>query len=468
TFLDEACGTDADLRETLESLLAQRDAAEPLLDVALEVTTQARADPAAASAMEGRRVGPYRLLHELGRGGMGSVYLADRVDETFHKRVAIKIIRPGLVDVEIIRRFRQEREILAALDHPTIARVIDGGSTDEGVPYFVMDYVDGQTIDTWCDQHRADVTRRLELFCAVCSGVQHAHDHLVLHRDLKPANIFVTADGGVKLLDFGIAKLLGSGAVPGNSATTATGMRVMTPSYASPEQVRGDPLSVTSDVYALGVVLYELLTGHWPYRAQRRVLHEVTRAICEEEPTVPSTVVGQVEDAPGETATTRSLTPETVSEVREGAPARLRRRLEGDLDKILLKALDKDPARRYSSVEQFSADLRRHLEGLPVAARDATYRYRFGKFVRRHRVGVAAAILIAIAQQVSFITTIWEIRDKVPASLATGAAVDIRPELVSLTFLAVALLVGAAYVSRARVLRTASSMVGGAIFSVFV
>src|SRR6185295_12334814 len=353
TFLDEACGTDADLRETLESLLAQRDAAEPLLDVALEVTTQARADPAAASAMEGRRVGPYRLLHELGRGGMGSVYLADRVDETFHKRVAIKIIRPGLVDVEIIRRFRQEREILAALDHPTIARVIDGGSTDEGVPYFVMDYVDGQTIDTWCDQHRADVTRRLELFCAVCSGVQHAHDHLVLHRDLKPANIFVTADGGVKLLDFGIAKLLNPDASPGISANTGTAMRVMTPRYASPEQVRGEPLSVTSDVYSLGVVLYELLTGHWPYRTPSGLLHEVTRAICEEEPTAPSAAVDDVD----------------ASHVREGAPARLRRRLKGDLDTILLKALAKDPARRYGSVEQFSEDVRRHLEGRPVAAR---------------------------------------------------------------------------------------------------
>jgi Protein kinase domain len=390
------------------------------------------------------------------------------VDETFHKRVAIKIVRPGFADAEIIGRFRQEREILAALDHPTIARVIDGGSTDEGVPYFVMDYVDGQPIDIWCDQHKADVKRRLELFRAVCSGVQHAHDHLVLHRDLKPANIFVTADGGVKLLDFGIAKLLARGDVPGTSANTVTAMRVMTPRYASPEQVRGGPLSVTSDVYALGVILYELLTGHWPYRTQSRLLHEVARAICEDEPTVPSTVVDQIEPALCDTATMPPLTPETVSEVREGAPARLRRRLEGDLDKILLKALAKDPVRRYRSVEQFSEDVRRHLEGLPVAARGDTYWYRAGKFVRRHPVGVAAAILITIAQQVSFITTVWEIRAKVPAPVATGAAVDVRPELVSLTYLALALLVGAAYVSRAQALRAASSIVGGAIFSVFV
>ena len=470
TFLADACGADAELRETLESLLAQPDSAEHFLGVPdLELAAPARSEAQAASTpMEGRRFGAYRIQHEIGRGGMGSVYLADRVDETFHKRVAIKIVRPGFADKEIIGRFRQEREILAALDHPTIARVIDGGSTDEGVPYFVMDYVDGQPIDIWCDQHKADVTRRLELFCAVCSGVQHAHDHLVLHRDLKPANILVTADGGVKLLDFGIAKLLASGAVPGISGNTATAMRVMTPAYASPEQVRGEPLSVTSDVYALGVVLYELLTGHWPYRTQSRLLHEVVRAICEEEPTLPSTVVGQVEDAPGETATMHPLTPETVSEVREGVPARLRRRLEGDLDKILLKAIDKEPARRYGSVAQFAEDVGRHLAGLPVLAREATYRYRAGKFIRRHRVGVVSALLAIMALQIIVMTMVWELRIKVPAPVATGTGVDIRPELVLATYIGLTLLVGAAYVSRASVLRVASSVVGGALFSVFV
>ena len=326
TFLADACGADDELRETLESLLAHHYSAEHFLDVPEpEGTTQtgvAASEADATTLMQDRRFGAYRILYEIGRGGMGSVYLADRVDQTFHKRVAIKIVRPGFRDAEIIGRFRQEREILAALDHPTIARVIDGGSTDEGVPYFVMDYVDGQPIDTWCHQHKADITRRLELFRAVCSGVQHAHDHLVLHRDLKPANIFVTADGGVKLLDFGIAKLLGSGAVLGTFVNTATAMQVMTPTYASPEQVRGEPLSVTSDVYGLGVVLYELLTGHWPYRTRSRLLHEVARAICEEEPTVPSTVIGQVDDARGQTGTTHPLTPETVSEVREGNAGR--------------------------------------------------------------------------------------------------------------------------------------------------
>jgi serine/threonine protein kinase len=484
SFLAEACREDQSLRANVEALLAGDEranaAGDPLaVDPAralfpdvptLDVATQTRADSEAAPAtpMEGRHFGAYRILHEIGSGGMGSVYLANRVDETFHQRVAIKIVRPGFADAKITGRFRQEREILAALDHPTIARLIDGGSTDEGVPYFVMEYADGQPIDAWCDRHKADVTRRLELFRAVCSGVQHAHDHLVLHRDLKPANIFVTADGGVKLLDFGIAKLLAQPAFPGASTNTGTAMRVMTPRYASPEQVRGEPLSVTSDVYTLGVVLYELLTGHWPYRTQSRLLHEVTRAICEEEPTVPSTVVDQVDQVPSDTETPHPLTPEMISAVREGAPVRLRRRLEGDLDKILLKALAKDPVRRYRSVEQFSEDLRRHLEGMPVAAREDSYWYRASKFVRRHPVGVAAAILIAIAQQFSFMTTVWEFRVKVPAAAAAGAAVDVRPELVAYTYLVLALLVGAAYVSRAQTLRVAGSIVGGAIFSLFV
>ena len=484
SFLAEACREDQSLRADVEALLAGDERAdvagdplsvdparELLLNVpTIEAAAQTRTDSEAGprTAMEGRRFGAYRILREIGRGGMGSVYLADRVDESFHKRVAIKIVRPEFTDAEILGRFRQEREILAALDHPTIARLIDGGSTEEGVPYFVMDYADGEPIDMWCDRHKADVTRRLELFRAVCSGVQHAHDHLVLHRDLKPANIFVTADGGVKLLDFGIAKLLSGGAFPAISANTGTAMRVMTPKYASPEQVRGEPLSVTSDVYALGVVLYELLTGHWPYQTQGRSLHEVARAICEEEPTLPSTVIEQVGYAPGDTATMPPLTPETVSAVREGAPARLRRRLEGDLDRILLKALAKDPVRRYGSVAQLSDDVRRHLEGMPVAARGDSYWYRASKFVRRHPVGVAAAILVTMAQQFSFLTTVWEFRVKVPAAVAAGAAVDVRPELVSYAYLVLALLVGAAYISRAPTLRAASSIVGGAIFSVFV
>jgi len=468
-FLAEACGPDAELRATIELLLSDKDTARGFLGAQdLEDVARALADlPPAFPAAGGGRVGPYQIRGEIGRGGMGTVFLADRVDDTFHKRVAIKVVR-GLGDGDIVTRFRQEREILASLDHPAIAGVVDGGSTDDGWPYFVMDYVDGQPIDDWCDQHKADVTRRLELFREVCAGVQYAHDHLVLHRDLKPANIFVTADGAVKLLDFGIAKLLDSGPYPATSANTVTALRVMTPTYASPEQVRGEPLAVTSDVYALGVVLYELLTGHWPYRATGQLLHEISHAICEAEPTMPSVAIDVVEEAPGELATTDSLTPEHVSDLRSASPAQLRRRLEGDLDRILLKALDKIPARRYPSVERFSDDVRRHLEGRPVSAQPDTYRYRLGKFVRRHPVGVATAILVAIAQQVSFFTTVWEIRAKVPVPPVSGVMPDVRPELVSLTFLALALLVGAAYISRARAMRVAGSVLGATVFSVFV
>ncbi len=470
-FLADACGGDSDLRETLESLLAHQGSAEHFMDVpALEIAGQmlSGSEMASTTRMEGRRFGAYRILRELGRGGMGSVYLADRVDEVFHKRVAVKIIQPGPAAGTIIERFRQEREILAALDHPTIARVVDGGNTDDGAPYLVMDYVDGQPIDTWCDQHKADVTRRLELFRAVCSGVQHAHDRGVLHRDLKPTNIFVTAEGGVKLLDFGIAKLMASDAVPGTPpATTATATRAMTPRYASPEQVRGERLSVTSDVYALGVVLYELLTGHWPYRTHSHLLHEITRAICEEDPVVPSTAVAEVPQRLDEIGTTHLLTPQTVNEVCEATLARLRRRLEGDLDKILLKALDKDPARRYRSVEQFSEDVRRHLEGLPVTAQEATFRYRAAKFTRRHRVGVVSTFLAMTALQMVGLTTTWEIRVKVP-SPATAAVIELRPELLLMTYLSMALMVAAVYLSRAHLMRIGSALLGGAVFSLLV
>jgi hypothetical protein len=414
-----------------------------------ETTAPARSesDGAATPPLEGRRVGAYRIIREIGHGGMGSVYLAERVDETFHKRVAIKIVRPGIVSPETVGRFRLEREILATLDHPAIARLLDAGSTDEGLPYFVMDYVEGQPLVAWCEQHKADVVRRLELFRAVCSGVQHAHDHMVLHRDLKPANILVTAEGEVKLLDFGIAKLLADPVVRA-PADVSTVLPVMTPTYASPEQIRGAPLSVTSDVYTLGVVLYELLTGRWPYGTPGGELHDVVRAICEQEPTVPSTAISQGGDAAGQ--------------------VRLRRLLEGDLDKILLKALEKDPARRYRSADQFGEDVRRHLEGLPVAAQEQTFTYRAEKFVRRHPVGVMAAILIAIVELVSVFTTVWEIRVRVATPQAVGAVVDIRPELMSMMLIVLALLAATAYFSRAKVLRAAAAVLGGVVFSVFV
>jgi serine/threonine protein kinase len=378
-------------------------------------------EPEPIPRMEGRRIGSYQILREIGRGGMGAVYLASRVDDVFRKQVAIKILPASLGSAEVIRRFRQEREILASLDHPNITRLIDGGSTDEGLPYFVMEYVEGQPIDQYCDQRKLSVSDRLRLFGNVCAAVQYAHQNLIVHRDLKPRNILVTSDGTAKLLDFGIAKLLRADSDQNSVAVTETrsGIRVMTPEYASPEQVKGEPITTASDTYSLGVVLYELLTRRRPYRIGSHILHEVVRAICEEEPTRPSTAISQaMERSATGAGTADSLTPERIGEVCEGNTARLKRRLKGDLDNILLKSLRKEPNRRYSSVEQFSEDIRRHLEGLPVGARKDTFSYRAGKFLRRNKWPVAAVALLALSLVTGIASLYWQ------ASMARAQARD--------------------------------------------
>ena len=321
---------------------------------------------------------------------------------SFTRRSHSRCSAPGLAAPKSIRRFRQEREILASLDHPNIARLVDGGSTPEGAPYFVMEYVPGQPIDRYCDERKLNITQRLDLFQSVCSAVQYAHQKLVVHRDLKPTNILVTSEGEVKLLDFGIAKLLRQ---PGQTDpdqattmyTTREGIHLMTPEYASPEQVKGEPITTASDTYSLGVILYELVTGHRPYRMKSRLIHEMARVICEEDPTRPSAVVTQSEEIAGEGSKSTTLTAEQISQVREGKPARLKRRLAGDLDHILLQALRKEPERRYSWVDRFREDLRRHVEGLPVAAQKNTLWYRANKLVRRHAVVVAAGLMVAVS-----------------------------------------------------------------------
>src|SRR5215470_93951 len=247
--------------------------------------------------MEGRQLSGYRLVREIGSGGMGSVYLAERADGTFHRSVAIKLIRPGMNSAEILNRFGREREILASLDHPNIARLIDGGTTEEGLPYFVMEFVDGQPIQRWCDERKLNITQRIELFRSVCAAVQYAHQRLVVHRDLKPGNILVTKDGTIKLLDFGIAKVLDM-APRGDLQPTITMMRVMTPEYASPEQIKGEAITTLADVYSLGVVLYELLTGHRPYNLLSLAMHEIARVVSEEEPARPSDVVATTGQSP--------------------------------------------------------------------------------------------------------------------------------------------------------------------------
>jgi serine/threonine-protein kinase len=349
--------------------------------------------------LEGRRIGPYRLVREIGRGGHGTVYLATRDDAQFRKDVAIKLIRPGMDTADIVRRFRRERQILATLDHPHIAKLHDGGTTEDGLPYFVMEHVAGQPIDRFCDERSLPVSSRLELFRKVCAAAHFAHQNLVVHRDLKPANILVTADGEPKLLDFGIAKLLKPELYAATLDVTQVDSRAMTPDYASPEQVTGAPITTASDVYSLGVVLYELLTGHRPYRLKSLDLAAMLRVIGEEEPMRPSAKIWSVDEAGPPEGETGGATPWKVSAPREGSPEKLRRRLAGDLDTIVLMAMRKEPRRRYASVAELSEDLRRHLEGLPVLARPDTLAYRASKFVRRHRLGVAgaAAFLLLLA-----------------------------------------------------------------------
>ncbi len=362
------------------------------------------------------RIGDYRVLRELGRGGMGMVYLAVRDDDRFHKRVAIKVIRKGMDSEDILKRFDQERQVLGAMNHPNIARLLDGGQTDDGRPFFVVEYVEGLPLDKHCDTHRLKISERLDLFRTVCAAVHYAHQNLVVHRDLKPSNILVTSAGEVKLLDFGIAKLLNPDLLAFTQAPTAPELRLMTPEYASPEQVRGDPLTTASDVYSLGVLLYELLTGHRPYRIKTRVLQEVVRVICEVEPERPSAAVTRVEEVPDPTGTagpgaataTRTLGPVEVSRTREGRPERLRRRLTGDIDNIVLMAMRKEPQRRYASALALSEDLQRHLNGHPVDARPDSPIYRARKFIVRNRVSVAAAAAIALALAIGLAGMTWQ------------------------------------------------------------
>ena len=362
-FVGEACAGDDELRREVESLLsAEREAGAFLSGAPAAVT----GDPEAA----GRRIGPYRVLGEVGRGGMGRVYRAVRDDDVFRKVVAIKLVHASASE-HLRARLGREREILARLQHPNISTILDGGATDEGQPYLVMEYVEGEPIDRWCVAHGLGTRQRLELVRLVCGAVHYAHQSLVVHRDLKPQNILVTADGQPKLLDFGIAKLLADEIGPEN-APTATLLPMMTPEYASPEQVRGDPITTLTDVYSLGVVLYELLTGQRPYGFRSDSLEEIVRTVAETEPRAPSLVA--------EARTTRGFP----------SPSELR----GDLDTIVLKALRKEPLRRYQSAQELSEDLGRHLGGMPVRARKDTMRYRAGKFVARHRAGVVAAALV--------------------------------------------------------------------------
>ncbi|MDX2040020.1 MAG: serine/threonine-protein kinase [Acidobacteriota bacterium] len=388
--LTRVCGGDEELRREVMELL-EHETKELFLEDPIKYATFAvTREP--ADEMLGHLIGPYRLIRLVGRGGMGVVYEAVRDDRQFDQRVALKIIKRGMDSDFVRERFLRERQILASLDHPHIARLLDGGSTADGLPYFAMEFVEGEPITDYCRQRKLSLNAKLKLFRDVCAAVQHAHQKLAVHRDLKPSNIMVTTsadgkDGTPKLLDFGIAKLLA--ADPGEAVTrTETALRLMTPDYASPEQVRGGTITTATDVYALGIVLYELLTGQRPYQFDTYAPAAIERAICDTEAARPSEMAGR----------------------QSGAAAKQARELVGDLDNIVMMALRKEPARRYQSVEKFSDDIRRYLEGLPITARADTFTYRAGKFVRRHRVAVAAAVLVLLSLLGGIIATTFAAR----------------------------------------------------------
>jgi len=401
-LLDSACAGDPALREEVESLLAADAEPEGVMEAAVaEAAQDLRGDTEEAAARVGERIGPYAIVGLIGKGGMGAVYRAVREDE-FRMDVALKLLKRGTDTEASLRRFRKERQILAALQHPNIARLLDGGATEDGLPYFAMEYVEGRPLLEYSAS--LSIRQRLELFRSVCGAVQYAHQHLIVHRDLKPGNILVTADGTPKLLDFGIAKLVDPESTGAEMTLTVAGARVLTPDYASPEQVRGEPITIASDIYSLGVVLYELLTDRRPHHLDTYSPLEIERAICREEPKKPST---------------------------------WNRQLDPDLDNIVLMALRKEPQRRYGSVEQLSEDVRRYLENRPVRARKDTLGYRAGKFVRRNKLGLLGAMLavavlgtgvVAVSRQARRA----EYRFRQVRRLAHTVLFDLNPEIETL------------------------------------
>jgi serine/threonine-protein kinase len=425
-ILDQHCADDAALRKEVEGLLARYDGARRFLEsppaaAAAALVAEAQSVPAGAP---GRRIGAYRLERQIGQGGTARVFLAERADGQFAQQVALKLLRPEH-DSEIDQgRFRAERQILASLNHPNIARLLDGGVTEDGLPYLVMELIEGQPIDRYCDARALPIPRRLEMFLTVAEATQYAHRNLVIHRDLKPSNILVTADGQVKLLDFGLAKLLEplpSGAEPSPHTT----QRWMTPEYAAPEQVRGEAVTTLTDVYQLGVVLYELLTGRVPFGTRRQSRYELERAILEQEPAAPSLAAARAAagalDSDGEAP---------ASPMPRGDPALPAHALLGDLDAVILKALSKEPAHRYASVEALADDVRRHRSGHPVLARRQTVMYRARRFARRHRwkLATAAAALLAIS---AYAVTVTVQRGRVERALAQATVETQKAEQVA-------------------------------------
>jgi len=389
-YLDRSYAADASLRSDIEPLVASE---QRLREKFLDRTDLAAAAAAVISPDEnfwvGRRVGPYKVVAQIGMGGMGEVYSAFRSDD-YQKVVALKFVRAGQYSGEVFNRFKNERQILAGLDHPNLAKLLDGGTSEEGMPYFVMELIDGQPITEYCNQHQLAIRERLKLFLQVCAGVHYAHQHLIIHRDIKPGNILVTAEGIPKLLDFGIAKIVESGQSAEGPDATLTSFRILTPRYASPEQIKGEPMTIATDVYSLGVVMYELLTGRSPYELVNGTTQEFAQEVCDKEPQKPSLAILR---SPAE-----DRNPENRSRAfGQISHERVSKQLRGDIDNIVLMALRKEPSRRYKSANDLHEDIQRHLGNIPVHARNDSVWYRTTKFVARHKAAVAASALVLVA-----------------------------------------------------------------------
>ena len=437
SFLEQQCGSDTDLMDHVEKLLQVHDKAEQTLGDSAETFLAPLVPGLIDEAYETAKkfdkpesiVGSYKILEEIGHGGMGTVWLAEKTDAPYEKQVALKLVRSGMASADVLKRFRHEGQILASLEHPNIARLYDGGIHTDGRPWFVMEYINGEPIDVYCDKHKLTVEERLRLFKTVCEAVHYAHQKLIIHRDLKPAHVLVTEDGKIKLVDFGIAKLLEPDHVKAIDFQTRTGAKIMTPEFAAPEQVRGEPATTASDIYSLGVLLYLLLSGRRPYRLETSSMLEMERIVCEAAPLkLGDAVSGKPLPAP-DRVKEEAFDSQTNAQKRDSNTDSLKRKLTGDLDQIVLMALRKDPEQRYRSALALTEDLENYLQGKPVTARFPTLRYRAGKFVRRNRWGVAAAAAIVVLLIMGMGVAMWQAHQ---TRLAAERAVNIKDQLIEL------------------------------------
>lgn len=429
SYLKKACENDPALKKEIESLLKAHETSDKLEHSPEQLLQKAMSEQA-LEFKKGQQIGPYKIIRSLGYGGMGNVYLAKRTDGQFEQQVALKLLRTGFTTENQIRRFLAERQILATLNHRNIARLLDGGVTDDGQPWFAMEFVKGHPINEYCDEKKLNLKQRLKLFNKVCEAVHSAHQKLIIHRDLKPSNILVTDEGTVKLLDFGIAKALDrDNNFFGESSLTHTGLLPLTPSYSSPEQVCGQPMSTASDIYQLGIILYELLTGCRPYEVSGKTPSEIEQVICEQQPTRPSTVITKLVTGQDE----KEHNAQSISRQRQTKTEQLSKKLKGDLDTIVLKALRKEPERRYESVEHFAADIRNYLSGRPVTAHPDTLVYRSRKFLKRHKIGVGATAAIVLLMIGYIFTVTWH-SQRTQAALKQAQKETARAEQVT-TFL---------------------------------